>query len=79
MNPALAIVEARSALTRRFEHETEALGRKGFGGRTLVSARELKEALAMRDAGRSDDEVEKALRLQSGFLAKLPERVVANV
>jgi hypothetical protein len=72
-------VQARDRLTRRYEAETDALGRKGFEGRTLLSARDLKEALAMREAGREDEEVERAMRLRRGFLVGLPEGVVGSV
>jgi hypothetical protein len=78
-NPAIAIVQARERLTRRYEAETEALGRKGFEGRTLLSARDLKDALAMRQAGNSEEEVERSMRLRKGFLTGLPSEVIGPV
>ncbi len=80
-NPAIAIVEARERIAKRFEEESESLGRGSFQGRTLISAREIKEALRLRDeGGRSPEEVEKQMRLRSGIISQLgPPGVVGNV
>ncbi|EXJ96206.1 hypothetical protein A1O1_01332 [Capronia coronata CBS 617.96] len=79
-NPALILVESRQRITRRWESELDDQGRRGFAGRTLVSAREIKEALVMRDEkGKPSSEVEKQLALKPGILDQLvPKRVIAN-
>jgi hypothetical protein len=79
-NPAIAIVYARERIAKRFEQESESLGRGSFQGRTLLSAKDIKDALRLRDeGGQSDGEVEKQMRLQSGILSKLgPRGVVGN-
>lgn len=76
-NPALAIVQARDRLTKQWEMESESLGRKGFPGRTLLSARELREALNVRDV-KGPEHAEKTMRLKRGMLAELPADVVGN-
>jgi hypothetical protein len=74
-NPAVAIVQARERIAKRFDQETDNLGRGSFQGRTLLSAKEIREALRLRDeAGKSVDEIEKQLRLSSGILNKLGTR-----
>ena len=79
-NPAIAIVQARDRINKLFEEESENLGRPSFQGRTLLSAKEIKEALRLRDGGgRSPEEVEKQMRLKSGIISKLgPQGVVGN-
>lgn len=79
-NPAIAIVEARDRIAKRFEEESESLGRGSFQGRTLISARDLKEALRLRDeGGKSAGEVEKQMRLRAGVICQLgPPGVVGN-
>lgn len=71
-NPALLIVQARARLGKIYDEESESLGRGSFKGRTLISAADLKNVLAMRDDGnRPAGEIEKQLRLQQGLLEKL--------
>lgn len=79
-NPAIAVVQARDRIAKRFEEESEGLGRGSFQGRTLLSAKEIKEALRLRDEGRkSPEEVEKQMRLRSGILRTLgAQGVVGN-
>lgn len=79
-NPAIAIVEARERIAKRFEEESESLGRGSFQGRTLITAREIKEALRLRDeGGKSAGEVEKQMRLKPGIISQLgPPGVVGN-
>ena len=50
------------------EQESESLGRATFAGRTLLGATEIARALAMREAGAGDEEVEKTLRLKQGTM-----------
>lgn len=64
-------------MTKQWETESESLGRKGFQGRTLLNARELREALNVRDV-KGEDEAEKTMRLKRGLLAGLPMGVVGN-
>ena len=79
-NPALQIVAARERLARQWATEQEGIGRKGFEGRTLLSAKEIKEVLAMRDQGGMEDgDIEKRMRLKPGVMGKLGRGVVANV
>ena len=79
-NPAIAIVQARDSIAKRFEEESESLGRGSFQGRTLITAREIKEALRLRDeGGKSAGEVEKQMRLKAGIISQLgPPGVVGN-
>ncbi|ETN38847.1 uncharacterized protein HMPREF1541_06888 [Cyphellophora europaea CBS 101466] len=76
-NPALAVVQARDKLTKQFEAEGEGLGRKSFAGRTLLNARELREALNLRDAA-GEAEAESAMRLRKGLLAAMVTTRVAS-
>ncbi|EXJ79369.1 hypothetical protein A1O3_08871 [Capronia epimyces CBS 606.96] len=79
-NPAIMLVQARERINRRWESELDNQGRRGFAGRTVVSAKDVKEALALRDeAGKSSSEIETQLSLKPGILDQLvPRRVVAN-
>lgn len=70
-NAGMMIVDARKKIQDKWEQENESLGRKGFEGRTLVNAKDLKEALKMIEAGVSPAEVEGQMRMQSGILQKL--------
>lgn len=71
-NPSLRIVEARERINQQFDEEAEGLGRASFTGRTLMSAKDIREALRMRDqGGMSTEEIEKQLRLKSGILSRL--------
>lgn len=79
-NPAISLVQAREKFGKQFEAETDGRGRAGFAGRTLLSAKEIKEVFALRDDGRKrPQQVEKELRLKAGILDQLaPRGVVAN-
>lgn len=79
-NPAITLVQARQRITKRWEAELDEQGRRGFAGRTLVTAKDIKEALILRDEkGRPSNEIEKQLYLKPGILDQLaPRRVVAN-
>lgn len=71
-NPSLMIVKARERINQQFDNEAEDIGRASAGGRTLISAKDIKEALKMRDqGGMSSEEVEKQLRLKPGILSRL--------
>lgn len=80
-NPSLMIVQARERIAKKFEEETDSLGRPSFPGRTLISAKDLKEVLRLRDqAGIPVQEIEKQMRLQPGVLTRLARPgVYANV
>lgn len=75
------IVKARERINQQYEDEMEGLGRPSFTGRTLVSAKDITEALKMRDQGGiSSEEIEKQLRLKPGILSRLGKPgVFANV
>ena len=79
-NASLLIVQAREQLGRRWDEERENLGRPSFAGRTLVSAKEIKDILNMRDQKGVDvTSIEKQLRLRTGIIATLGRhQVVAN-
>jgi hypothetical protein len=80
-NPALMVVKARERIGKRWEEESESLGRGSFTGRTLISAKEITEVLKLRDQkGMDNGEIEKQLRLKSGLVATLgTSGMVANV
>lgn len=80
-NPSLMIVKARDRINQKYDEEVEGIGRSSSGGRTLVSAKDIKEAIRMRDqGGMSSEEIEKQLRLKSGILSRLGKPgVFANV
>lgn len=75
------IVKAREKINKIYDAEMEDIGRSSSGGRTLISAKDIKEALKMRDqGGMSSSEIEKQLRLKSGILSRLGKPgVFANV
>lgn len=63
-----------------FERESEEMGRASFGGRTLISAKEIREVIRLRDEGREEGEIETQLRLGRGVVATLGEKgVFGNV
>ncbi|RMZ87976.1 hypothetical protein DV736_g4796, partial [Chaetothyriales sp. CBS 134916] len=71
-NPAIAIVNARDRIARRFAEESEDLGRKAFAGRTLLSAREIREVISAKEQRRwGDSAIEKQFHLKSGVLAEI--------
>ena len=80
-NSGMMVVQARERIAHKHEQELEDLGRISFKGRTLISAKDVKEALRLRDeVGVSEQEIEKQLRLQSGILSQLAKPgVYANV
>jgi len=80
-NPALMVIQARERIEKRWEEESEGLGRGSFAGRTLISAKEITEVLKLRDQkGMDSGEIEKQLRLKSGLVATLgASGMVANV
>lgn len=80
-NASLMIVKAREAISQKYEEELDAIGRPSFKGRTLISAKDIKEALRMRDqAGMSIEQIEKQMRLHPGILSQLAKpSVYANV
>lgn len=79
-NPAMLLVHAREKFGKQFEVEMDGRGRAGFPGRTLLSAKEIKEVFTLRDDGaKSPQQIEKELRLKTGILDHLaPKDVVAN-
>jgi len=79
-NPALTLVRARDRIGRQWEEENTSWGRSSFSGRTLISAKDIAEALRLRDeVGKRSQEVEKQMRLKPGVLESLAARgVVTN-
>ncbi|KIX97897.1 uncharacterized protein Z520_06675 [Fonsecaea multimorphosa CBS 102226] len=80
-NPAMMLVQARRKIAAQWESDLENQGRPGFGGRTLLSVKDIKEALTLRDElGKSPQEVERQMRLKPGVLDQLVAKgVVANI
>lgn len=80
-NSGLAVVQTRDRIAQQYEQELEGLGRSSFAGRTLVSAKDIKEILRMRQLGGMPTEaIEKQMRLQPGILKQLAKPgVFANV
>ena len=79
-NPAVILTQARQRINRQWETELESGGRPSFAGRTLLSSKDIKEALRLRDeVGKSSQEVEKQMRLKPGILDQLVAKgMVAN-
>ncbi|KAG9783888.1 hypothetical protein KCU88_g2905, partial [Aureobasidium melanogenum] len=79
-NPAITLVEARESINKRWEEELDNQGKRAFTGRTLVTAKDIKEVLTLRDeVGKPSSEIEKQMQLKPGILDQLiPKRVVAN-
>lgn len=71
-------VQARDRIGQKFEEEMEGLGRSSFAGRTLVSAKDVKEILRMREQGKPSSTIEKQMRLQPGILDQLLKSGVFN-
>ncbi|OAP55081.1 hypothetical protein AYL99_10781 [Fonsecaea erecta] len=80
-NPAMMLVQARKRTAAQWESDLETQGRPNFGGRTLLSVKDIKEALTLRDElGKSPQEIERQMRLKPGVLDQLVAKgVVANV
>lgn len=71
-NPALMLVQARQKISSQWDFESENRGRPSFAGRTLLTAKDINEALRLRDeAGRPSQEIEKQMRLKPGVLDQL--------
>lgn len=79
-NPAILLVQAREKFGKQFEVEADGRGRAGFPGRTLLSAKEIKEVFTLRDdGGKTSQQIENELRLKAGILDHLaPKDMVAN-
>ncbi|OQV01087.1 hypothetical protein CLAIMM_06496 [Cladophialophora immunda] len=80
-NPAMMLVQSRQRIAAQWDSDLENQGRPSFGGRTLLSVKDIKEALTLRDElGKSPQEVERQMRLKPGVLDQLLAKgVVANV
>lgn len=80
-NSSLRIVEARKKIAERYDHEMEGLGRASFPGRSLITAKEVREAMLQRDSlGKSSQEIEKQMKLKPGILDELAKKgLYANV
>ncbi|KAI1613634.1 hypothetical protein EDD36DRAFT_201952 [Exophiala viscosa] len=79
-NPAVILTQARQRIGKQWETEDDNRGRPSFHGRTMMSAKDIKEALRLRDdVGKPSQEVEKQMKLKSGILDQLLAKdVVAN-
>lgn len=79
-NPAVILTQARQRIGKQWEVEDDNRGRPSFQGRTLLSAKDIKESLRLRDeVGKPSQEVEKLMKLKPGILDQLvPKGVVAN-
>lgn len=71
-NPALNIVHARDRIAKRWEEESEQMGRKGFAGRTLLGPKDVREVVRLREQGTlSDGEIERRFMLRQGILGEV--------
>ena len=79
-NPALLLVRARERIGKQWEMESDNRGRASFVGRTLMSAKDIREALVLRDeGGKTSQEVEKQMGLKPGVLDQFVAKgIVAN-
>jgi hypothetical protein len=79
-NPAVLLVQARGRINKQWEFETGNRGRPSFAGTTMLSAKDIREALTLRDErGETSQEVERKMKLKPGLLDQLaPKEVVAN-
>lgn len=64
-------------MTKLWQAENDGVGRPGFQGRTLLSAKEIREAINIR-AVKGEAEAEKMMRLKKGVLAQMPENMIGN-
>jgi len=79
-NPALRILQARQQLQDEAERELEMLGRRGFEGRRFLRSGEIRDALALREAGVGEEEIERKMGLKKGVVRVLtPKGIVENV
>ncbi len=80
-NPALILVHSRDRIGQQWDSELENRGRASFAGRSLLSAKDIREALTLRDeVGKSSREVEQQMRLKPGVLDRvIPRGLVTNV
>lgn len=80
LNPALRILQARQQLQDEAERELEMLGRKGFEGRRFLRSGEIRDVLALREAGVVAEEIENRMGLRKGLIRVLaPRDIVKNV
>ena len=62
------------------ERELEMLGRRGFEGRRFLRSGEIRDALALREAGVGEEEIERKMGLKKGVVRVLtPKGIVENV
>jgi hypothetical protein len=80
-NPAIALVAARERWAAQYASDTDNMGRPNYGGRQLLTIREIKDVLRAREDGsKSLREMEKTMKLKTGILDRLGrEGVVVNV
>ena len=79
-NPALRILQARQQLQDEAERELEMLGRRGFEGRRFLRSGEIRDVLALREAGVGEEEIERRMGLKKGVVRVLaPRGIVENV
>ena len=70
-NPALMVVRARERIARVWEEESERVGRKGFEGRTLLGAKDVREIVGARERGEGDEGLEERYLLRRGVLGEV--------
>lgn len=62
------------------ERELEMFGRRGFEGRRFLRSGEIRDILALRDAGVGEEEIERRMGLRKGVVRVLaPRGIVENV
>ena len=78
-NPSLLVVQARGQTGKKWEEEQDDMGKSTFEGRTLISAKEIRDVLEMRGRGMESGDIEKQLRLKRGIVERLgAKEAIAN-
>jgi hypothetical protein len=80
LNPALRVLQARAELAAEAEMEFLEAGKTGGAGRRFIDIGTLRNIITMRDQrDMSDAQIERALSLRSGTVAKLGPKGVLGV
>ena len=80
MNPALRVLQARAELAAEAEREFLEAGKRGSAGRRFLDVGTLRNVVTMRDQrNMSAADIERALGLRSGTVAKLGPKGVLGV
>ncbi len=79
MNPAIQILEARSALSSAADKEFIEAGKRGHEGRQFLDVVTIRQVLMLRDEkGLEEAEIERRLGLKKGVVERLGPRGVVG-